>query len=273
MLRKAYLNTMQGLEAGLKVRDIAVFGLTTCWPDETVETVLRRVAPFDFDNVPVRNRVEDNGDGPVVGVVETVSSFDPGELVADCMRPLQEPMLISGSVSLVEILPRIAERPYRLVLEGERVMGVVTPSDVVQLPVRLLVFTLLVHLEETMRSLIRWRVGDEAARDALSADRGAGSTGPSRSSGRTGSIHCRLTRRSSPIKPRCCSNSGWSMTTRRTGRCSTSSTTCATRSTTPAGTRRTRQVCVTLRHVELLQSWIERLTQLFPEDALTVPEM
>jgi hypothetical protein len=80
-------------------------------------------------------------------------------------------MLISGSVSLVEFLPRIAERPYRLVLEGERVIGVVTPSDVVQLPVRLLVFTLLVHLEETMRSLIRWKVGDEVARNALSARR------------------------------------------------------------------------------------------------------
>ena len=87
------------------------------------------------------------------------------------MNALQEPVLIAGTTSLVEFLPRIAERPYRLVLEGERVTGVVTPSDVVELPVRLLVFTLLLHLEEVMRSLIRSTVGDETARRALQSNR------------------------------------------------------------------------------------------------------
>ena len=157
MLRKAYLNAMKGLEAGLKVRDIAVFDLSDCVPEERIGVVRGRVDRYDFDNVPVR----DNG---IVGVVEDIKNYDPDDRVGDVMRPLAEPMLIAGSVSLVSFLPRIAEQPYRLVVDAERIDAVVTPSDVVQLPVRLLVFTLLVHLEETMRDLIRYRVGDDDQR-------------------------------------------------------------------------------------------------------------
>lgn len=148
---------MKGLEAGLSVRDISVFGLSDCAPDERIGVVRARVDRYDFDNVPVRN-------GGVVGVVEDIKTYKPDDRAADVMAPLAEPMLIAGSVSLVSFLPRIDDRPYRLVVDEERITGVVTPSDVVQLPVRLLVFTLLVHLEETMRNLIRDRVGDDSDR-------------------------------------------------------------------------------------------------------------
>jgi hypothetical protein len=67
-------------------------------------------------------------------------------MAATVVTPLAESMLVAGSLSLVAFLPRIADRDYRLVLERERIMGVVTPSDVVQLPVRLLVFALLISL-------------------------------------------------------------------------------------------------------------------------------
>ena len=154
MLRRAYLNAMKGLETGLCVRDISVFGLSDCTPDERIGVVRARVDRYDFDNVPVR-------DDGIVGVVEDIKTYKADDRVADVMTPLAEPMLIAGSVSLVSFLPRIDERPYRLVVDEERITGVVTPSDVVQLPVRLLVFTLLVHLEETMRNLIRARVSDD----------------------------------------------------------------------------------------------------------------
>jgi hypothetical protein len=165
VLRKAYLNAMKGLEAGLKVRDIAVFDLSDCAPDERVGVVRGRVDRYDFDNVPVR-------DTGIIGVLEDIKTYSPDDRVRDVMTPLAEPMLIAGSLSLVSFLPRIAERPYRLVVDEEHIGGVVTPSDVVQLPVRLLVFTLLVHLEETMRDLIRYRVGDDGERilSALEAD-------------------------------------------------------------------------------------------------------
>jgi hypothetical protein len=119
--------------------------------------VRARVDPYDFDNVPVR-------DGGIVGVVESIKTFGPDERVEDVMEHLAEPMLVAGSLSLISFLPRIADREYRLVVDEERIRGVVTPSDVVQLPVRLLVFTLLVHLEETMRNLIRYKIGDDRDR-------------------------------------------------------------------------------------------------------------
>ena len=170
MLRKSYLNTMKGLEEGLTVRDIAVFGLETCGPDERVEAVRRRANRFDFDNLPVR--AGDIDSGPIVGVVEGIKN-QPDTTVQEVMTPLAEPMLIAGSVSLVRFLPTIADRDYRLVIEHSRIMGVITPSDVVQLPVRLFVFARLIHLEETMRNLILWNVNNEDDRilDALKPDR------------------------------------------------------------------------------------------------------
>jgi hypothetical protein len=157
MLRKAYLNAMKGLEDGLSVRDIAVFGLATCFAVEQVKAVQIRVEALDFDNVPVRALDEDIGEGDVIGVVERIKDHPPEAQVRDVMTPLSESMLVAGSQSLVRFLPRIADREYRLVVEEQRIMGVVTPSDVVQLPVRLLVFASLIHLEETMANVLRWR--------------------------------------------------------------------------------------------------------------------
>jgi hypothetical protein len=85
-------------------------------------------------------------DGDIVGVVEGIKHQPPETMAATVVTPLAESMLVAGSLSLVAFLPRIADRDYRLVLERERIIRVVTPSDVVQLPVRLLVFALLISL-------------------------------------------------------------------------------------------------------------------------------
>jgi hypothetical protein len=173
VLRKAYLNAMKGLENGLSVRDIAVFGLADCLPEERVGSVQQRVALHDFDNVPVREADARADAGEVVGVVENIKGHPPAALVRDVMTPLSESMLVAGALSLVRFLPRIADREYRLVVEEHRIVGVVTPSDVVQLPVRLLVFASLIHLEETMANVLRWATNDDQQRmlDALRADR------------------------------------------------------------------------------------------------------
>jgi hypothetical protein len=77
------------------------------------------------------------------------------------MTPLTESMLVSGAVPLPRFVPTIADREYRLVMVESSIVGVVTPSDVVQLPVRLLVFATLVHLEETVANVVRWHVNDD----------------------------------------------------------------------------------------------------------------
>jgi hypothetical protein len=173
VLRRGYLNAMRGLEAGLSVRDIAVFSLLTCNEGEQITRLQDRVAPYDFDNVPVHVDCPPPFDRDVVGVVEDVKAQPTDAVAREVMTPLSEGMLISGAVSLVRFLPRIADRKYRLVVEDERIMGLVTPSDVVQLPVRLLVFASLTHLEETMTNVLRWKVNDDqdVLLDALRPDR------------------------------------------------------------------------------------------------------
>jgi hypothetical protein len=157
---------MRGLEEGLRVADIAVFDLLTCEPTDRIADVLSRVARFDFDNVPVR-------DGEcVIGVVEDIKRQSPAAEVEDVRAPLAESMLVAGSTSLRAFLPRIADRPYRLVVSEGGIAGVVTPSDVVQLPVRLLVFALIAHLEEVMRAAIReTQPDDERTVEKLGARR------------------------------------------------------------------------------------------------------
>jgi hypothetical protein len=165
VLRKAYLNAWRGLEAGLRVRDIAIFDVWDCGRDEYVGDVAERVRGMDFDNVPVR------AEGAISAVVEGIKQQPPELRVGEVARPLQEDMLVSGSMSLVAFLPQIANREYRLVVDADRILGLVTPSDVARLPVRLVVFTLLVHLEETMLSLIRVNHTDDHALDQLPVDR------------------------------------------------------------------------------------------------------
>ena len=166
MLRLSYLNTMRGLEDGLRVADIAVFDLETCTEDERIRDVLARVGRFDFDNVPVRR------DASIVSVVEDITGYRPETQVAAVATQLSEEMLVAGSMSLRNYLPAIATRPYRLVVGDSGISGVVTPSDVVQLPVRLLVFALVAHLEEVMRAVIRQeQPDDEQAVRLLTAER------------------------------------------------------------------------------------------------------
>jgi len=141
-------STMGGLDAGLHVLHIATLDPQCCAVSDTVEAVRADERFRGFDHVPVVNEA-----GRVVGV------FAPGDAahgaVGEAMRPLDDTMLVSADEPLTRFLPTLADGPYRLVVRGTRIGGIVTRSDVLKLPVRLLAFTLVTHLEMTMASLIR----------------------------------------------------------------------------------------------------------------------
>jgi len=59
------------------------------------------------------------------------------------------------------MLPLLKKHPYRLVLVGTAIKGVVTCSGLAKAPVRLLAFTLVSHLEMVMTDLIRTRCPDD----------------------------------------------------------------------------------------------------------------
>lgn len=141
-----FQTTMIGLETGLHVHHIATLDneLLTCNIDDkvNVETLFAERQFEGIDQVPVRQGKS------IVGVI-----------TRECqgvIHPLDESMLISAQEPITKLIPLIAEHPpYRLVLLGGRIRGIVTRSDLLKLPVRLFVFTLVTHLELLMADIIR----------------------------------------------------------------------------------------------------------------------
>lgn len=70
------------------------------------------------------------------------------------MRRLDDGLLVSSDEPLKGFIPLLIESPHRLVVRGARIEGIVTSSDVHKLPVRLLAFALVTHLEMTMADVI-----------------------------------------------------------------------------------------------------------------------
>jgi hypothetical protein len=149
-------STMAGLEAGLQVRHIATFNPTTVSTYDNVDDVLKRDDLADFDYLPVQNR-----DGRIVGLLERRSGTRAGA-VSEAMRSLDEELLVSSDSPLMDFLPEMKSTRCRLAVDGHRIRAIVTRSDVLKLPVRLLTFCLITHLEMVMTKLIRERFTNES---------------------------------------------------------------------------------------------------------------
>jgi hypothetical protein len=105
----------------------------------------------DFDQFPVRN-------GELtIGILARSSEYG-GKTVAEAMQPLSEGLIVSAGMPISELIPQLGVSHSRLVLRGERIDGLVTRSDLLKLPVRMLIFGLISHLEMCCRELIRQRV-------------------------------------------------------------------------------------------------------------------
>lgn len=143
-----FAETMRGLETGLMVAHIACFNLRTCEVFEDAKIVLSKPELNDYDQIPVLC------DSRVVGVLERASNPHSGQ-VQEHMRTLQETLLVSAEGPLMSFI-RVADKSlYRLVVRTTEICGIVTRSDLLKLPVRLLVFGMITHLESLMADLIR----------------------------------------------------------------------------------------------------------------------
>ena len=99
-----------------------------------------------FDCVPVTTC------GRVIGVLER-NGVVSGSARKN-MRRLDDGLLVSSDEPLKAFIPLLVETPHRLVVRGARIEGIVTSSDVHKLPVRLLAFALITHLEMTMAAMV-----------------------------------------------------------------------------------------------------------------------
>lgn len=149
-----FQSTMSGLTAGLRVIHIAVLDLKTCDINQDLKEVIADPELSGFDHVPVVSRSR------IVGILEPREAGNEGS-VKDKMRQLDDSMLVSADESLTSFVPRLKTSPFRLVLKGTKIEGIVTRSGLIKLPVRLVAFTQICHLEMEMTMLVRTRCVDD----------------------------------------------------------------------------------------------------------------
>lgn len=155
--------TMAGFEHAFQARHIATFGLSTCTPDEAIEDVFRRYPAFD--QIPVADQ------GHLIGTLERRDTECCG-FVREHLRPLSDSFLVAADEPLNRTLPLLREAcSYRLLLEGTRINGIVTRSDLLKLPVRLYAFSLVTHLELVMAEIIQRHRPDNTWWELLSESR------------------------------------------------------------------------------------------------------
>jgi CBS domain-containing protein len=154
-LTRSFEAAREATKAAFHVRLIGTFEPDlVCAPADAIADAWLATAQPDFDRFPVRTADR------TIGLL--VRGDYPSRLVRDAMLPLSEELIVSADMAIAELIPRMRTLPYRLILRGDRIDGLVTESDLLKLPVRLVVFGLLTHLEAVMADLVstRWP-GDE----------------------------------------------------------------------------------------------------------------
>lgn len=130
--------TLRQYESAYTVEMIATYSLVEC-EDPADAPSLFAMNP-DVDQIPVRR------EGAICGVVER---SNPAREIA-----IREGMIVASEESLLSFIRCLKTRDYLLVLRQRQICGIVTRSDLVKLPVRILAFTLVSHLESLMTELI-----------------------------------------------------------------------------------------------------------------------
>ncbi len=141
-----YEDLRELFQRAVTVRYIAGFQLVTCDADEDVEEARARMDAHGYDVLPVLT------EGAVLGYVER-DSLRTGPCSASEHR-LGPADLVADSTPLLELLPILQHRLRVFVLQGNRVTGIASRSDLQKAPVRMLLFTLVTLLEMHLQRLV-----------------------------------------------------------------------------------------------------------------------
>lgn len=133
-------------ERAVTVRYIAGFELVTCGSDEDAAQARVRMDTHGYDMLPVVT------DGVILGYVER-ESLEKGPCAAS-ERKLGPTDLVSDSTPVLGLFPILRDRQRVFVLQGNRVTGIASRSDLQKAPVRMLLFTLVTLLEMHLQRLV-----------------------------------------------------------------------------------------------------------------------
>jgi predicted transcriptional regulator len=148
---------LSAMEAGMHVALIATFDLKTCKVSDVVEEVLTHPELKAFDFIPVRD------ENDIVGVLYRPYQGEKQVigLVGEAMQSIHESMLICANDSLLSFIEYAEKTPYRLVTNGQGIVGIVTHSDLQKFAVRPVLFSLITAVELLLAEWVRQKYPDE----------------------------------------------------------------------------------------------------------------
>jgi len=159
-LRTGEAALTEAMASGFPVRLIGTFkGLVTCDIDEPVAAVIARPDAQAFDQLPVVDG------GRIVGLLRCrafTAETPTKDTVRDVFDRIDETILIAADAGILGFLLGAKKSPCRLILDGVRITGLVSKSDLQKLPVRSLLFHIVTHLELAMAAWIRRHFPDDA---------------------------------------------------------------------------------------------------------------
>ncbi|WP_394152123.1 hypothetical protein [Loktanella salsilacus] len=119
---------------------------TTCKSSETAKDIQQRNQK-NFSFFPVER------DDRIVGLYNAERWFNkaaPDTPIADEVQPLSEDILIAADASIFDFITQADRHPTNLVVSGSRIAGLISLSDIQQLPVRAALFSAITSFEMAM---------------------------------------------------------------------------------------------------------------------------
>ena len=151
---------LEGVQRGLTVESIMtpLARLMACRRGDNVrELMSRNTGRYSF--LPVL----DEKDG-ILGLYRAEQWFDqepPDQLIGTEFVPFAESLVVGADATVIDFLTLAHEQPTKLVVSGHRVAGLVSLSDIQQLPARAALFTLITSLEIVMADWIEAKWPDD----------------------------------------------------------------------------------------------------------------
>lgn len=160
---------LDAYQASLPVRLMATprKDFFVCTVGEQFASVQRRNQSSSFDFIPVLNDDDEN----IVGVLAMNGPDQHGELVQDRFDRLHEDLLIGADVSILDFVRKADRQPFCYVVDRRRIGGLVSLSDLQQLPVRAALFAIVTQLEMTMGAVVAELFEGDSWRTCLSSGR------------------------------------------------------------------------------------------------------
>ncbi len=166
-IAEEYRQTLQRFQSEFTVKSVATLGdLETC-SSKVKARDWWSTSPADYDQFPV---VDDSG-GIIGMTTREHATADANALIADVMLPVAEDIIVSADTPIHKLFSTLRTSNAKLVLSENKLNGIVTRSDLLKLPVRVVLFGMISHMERSMAALIGENWNGSTFLDELSEGR------------------------------------------------------------------------------------------------------